>query len=47
MKTKKKIENKIKQIIQECGNAYASVKSPRAKSKLMALEWVLEQRTDI
>ncbi len=47
MKTKKEIENKIKQIIKECGNMYNSVKSPRAKSKLMALEWVIGERGEI
>lgn len=47
MKTIKEIQKQIDKIIKECGNSYGSVKSPRAHSKLMALEWVLGRRGDL
>ena len=43
----KEIEKKLERIIHECGNCYGSVKSPRAHSKMMALQWVLKIRDDL
>ena len=43
MKTKKQIERKIK-IIKD---GMLCPQSPRAKSKVMALEWVIGERPDL
>ena len=45
LRSEKTIREKIKQIIAQNNGIYPS--SPRARSKLMALEWVLKERSDI
>lgn len=47
IKSENEIRKKLAQIYSECGNMYGSLQSPRAKSKAMALEWVLGERSDI
>lgn len=47
MRSEKEIRKQIKKIIDDCGSLYGSVSSPRARSKIMALEWVLRERSDI
>ncbi len=45
LRSEKVIRNKIKSILAGYNGIYP--KSPRARSKLMTLEWVLKERSDI